>query len=73
MEIDHLVLIRKDRSQLKMDDVEAVGDVRQLGAIIDLPGLGTRASVDRVDDQTTSSRIGEPFATGQLTVYATEL
>jgi hypothetical protein len=73
MEIDHLVLTRKDGSQLKLDDVEVSGDARQIGGTIDLPDPGIRARVDRIDDQTTSSRISEPYATGQLTIHATEL
>jgi excisionase family DNA binding protein len=78
MEIDHLVLARKDGSgPLRVDDVNVVsGDARQIGSVIELsvPGLGAiRARVHQKDDQTTSSRISEPYATGQLTVYATEL
>jgi hypothetical protein len=81
MEIDHLVLTRKDGSgPLREDDVNVVsGDARQIGSVIELsvPGLGAiRARVDRKEDQTTSSRASPPpapYATGQLTVYATEL
>jgi hypothetical protein len=81
MEIDHLVLTRKDGSgMLRADDVNVVsGDARgQRGSVIELsvPGIGAiRARVDRVDDQTSSraSPPPAPYATGQLTVYATEL
>jgi hypothetical protein len=75
MRIDHLRLRRPDGSELQLDDVEASGDARQTGAKIELtiPSLGViRATVDRVNDQTRSSIIGDPNATGQLTVWATE-
>jgi hypothetical protein len=80
MMIDHLRLKRASGSSLSLDDIEASGDV-QIGATIELisPALGgvIRATVDRVNDQTTVSRGGtshDPIdATGPLTVWATEI
>jgi hypothetical protein len=74
--IDHLMLKRIDGSGLPLDDVQASGEVRKIGATIELslPGSGVvYARVTQVDDQTTVSKIGEPYATGQLTVVAVEL
>jgi hypothetical protein len=76
MMINHLRLKRRDGSEFRQDDVQASGDVHQRGATIELsiPALGViRATVDRVDDQTTVSKIGDPNATGQLTVWAIEV
>jgi hypothetical protein len=72
--IDHLVLARMDGSNLKEDDVRASGEVRH-GATIELhlssEVIGAR--ITQIDDRTKVSKIGEPYATGQLTVTATEL
>jgi hypothetical protein len=75
MMIDHLRLARLDGSQLRLDDVEASGEVRQ-GAVIVLtiPDLGLiRAQVNSVDDKTTTTQSAYPDATGQLTVGAAEI
>jgi hypothetical protein len=59
--IDHLVLRRIDGSEVRLDELS-------------LPGSGViRARVTQIDDQTTVSKIGDPNATGQLTVWAVEL
>jgi hypothetical protein len=78
MMIDHLRLRQLDGSEVRQDDVQASGNVRQGGATIELslPTLGVgviHATVDRVDDQTTVSMLGDPNATGQLTVWASEV
>jgi hypothetical protein len=74
--IDHLVLRRIDGSEVRLDDVQASSEFRQIGAAVELslPGSGViRARVTQIDDQTTVSKIGDPNATGQLTVWAVEL
>jgi len=74
--IDHLRLRRSDGSEFRQDDIHASGNIRQQGTIIELiiPTLGViRATVDRIDDQTTITRIGDPNTTGQLTVWASEV
>jgi hypothetical protein len=73
--IDHLVLMRTDGSKIEPDDVQASGNIRQLGAVIELKldALEViRARITGKDDQTTLSRIGSPYATGQLKVWAVE-
>jgi hypothetical protein len=74
--IDHLRLKRSDGSEFRQDNVQASGNIRQRGAIIELtiPALGViRATVDQIDDQTMVTRSGDPHATGQLTVWASEV
>ena len=76
MQIDHLVLTRLDGSSDRQDDVSAIGDARQIGAAIELTLPGSeqiRAKVTRLNDETSKTRIGAVYATGQLTVYAVEI
>ena len=75
MLINHLMLKRTDGSELRENGVQASGEVRD-GATIELSLRSSeviRATVTHVDDRTTVSQIGEPYATGQLTVIAVEL
>jgi hypothetical protein len=76
MKIDHLLLKRLDGSEFRKDDVEVSGDVRRKGGTVELniPASGViRGMVDQVDDQTTVSKISAPLATGQLTLWSSEV